>query len=155
MGRFSKLVTKAFFALVTAINVVPANRQALNAQLSVNCQPTPDQRCPLRPARPQTEPIESPPEGTVRVISPVPEQPISAWQQMFVRTRNLTNRHIICEAFQKVSPFELCADAIDDVYLIETATSPWTISPLKIGPQIFEEPFPEWPDAPGYPYVDT
>jgi hypothetical protein len=67
----------------------------------------------------------------------------------------LTNPHIICDAFQKVSPLELCADAIDDVYLIETATSPWTISPLKIGSQIFEEPFLEWPDAPGYPYVDT
>jgi len=67
----------------------------------------------------------------------------------------LTNRYLICDTFQKVSPLELCADAIDEVYLIETATSPWAISPLKIGSQIFEEPSPEWPDAPGYPHIDT
>lgn len=66
----------------------------------------------------------------------------------------LANRGLICDAFKKVSPLELCANAIDDVYLIETDTSPWAISPLKIGPQIFDEPSPEWPDAPGYPYTD-
>lgn len=66
----------------------------------------------------------------------------------------LANRHLICDAFRKVSPLELCADAIDDIYLIQTDTRPWTMSALKIGSRIFDEPFPEWPDAPGYPHLD-
>lgn len=66
----------------------------------------------------------------------------------------LANRHSICDTFKEVSPLELCADAIDDVYLIETPTRPWAISPLKIGLQIFVAPSPEWPDAPGYPFLN-
>lgn len=66
----------------------------------------------------------------------------------------LANRHLMCDAFRRASPLELCADAIDDVYLIETPTRPWAISPLKIGLQIFVAPSPEWPDAPGYPFLN-
>lgn len=61
----------------------------------------------------------------------------------------LANRDSICNTFKKVSPLELCADAIDEVYLIETGTHPWAISPLKIGSQIFDEASPQWPDTPG------
>ena len=67
----------------------------------------------------------------------------------------LANRHVICDTFKKVSPLELCAGAIDDVYLIETPTRPWAISPMKIGPQICDAPSPEWPDAPGYPFLNS
>ncbi len=67
----------------------------------------------------------------------------------------LTDRHLICDAFKKVFPGKLWADAIDDVYLIETDTRPWAISPLKLGSHVFDEPHPEWPDAPGYPFEYT
>lgn len=66
----------------------------------------------------------------------------------------LANRDSICKTFEAVSPLELCADAIDEVYLIETGTRPWAISPLKIGLRIFNEASPQWPDAPGYPFLD-
>lgn len=66
----------------------------------------------------------------------------------------LANRDLICETFKKISPMELCADAIDEVYLIETDTRPWAISPLKVGSQIFNEASPQWPNAPGYPFLD-
>jgi hypothetical protein len=64
----------------------------------------------------------------------------------------LSDRFTICEDFQKAVKIQKPA-AIDDVFLIETDTRPWCVTPLKVGNELMVTPNPSWPTAPGYPFL--
>ena len=62
----------------------------------------------------------------------------------------LSDRSTICEDFQKAVKIQE-PSAIDDVFLIETDTKPWCVTPLKVGKVLMVTANPSWPSAPGYP----
>lgn len=64
----------------------------------------------------------------------------------------LTNREEICEDFQVAVKVQQSTD-IDEVFLVETDTQPWCLTPLKIGEEIMLAAQPSWPTAPGYPLL--